>query len=229
MGLLLGGNVLGDGEDGEERHAEGHSGDGGQLLGKQVHDRRREQQQRNQDESNRYLNALDVKVAGNLPLAIFRLGVAQYGHDEDLDYGTLQIPSLCGHSCWRGPGQGSVRRNPATGVHQCTAFSAYRSVLDQFRRAFSIGCFAEAFRRAATQRDGKFTTEARRPRRKLYGTKTPCLCVGACPERSRRVVNDFRRSGAPAENFTPASSVGRAGAESKAPRLESTCYFRSVK
>src|ERR1035437_5728385 len=79
------------------------------------------------------------------------------------------------------------------------------------------------------QRDEKFTTEARRSRRKLYGTKTPCLCVGACPERSRRVVNDFRRSGAPAENFTPASSVGRAGAESKAPRLESTCYFRSVK
>src|ERR1039457_6872496 len=103
------------------------------------------------------------------------------------------------------------------------------TVLDQFRRAFSIGCFAEAFRRTATQRGGKFTTEARRPRRKLYGTKTPCLCVGACPERSRRVVNDFRRSGAPAENFTPASSVGRAGAESKAPRLESTCYFRSVK
>src|SRR5664280_325848 len=83
-------------------------------------------------------------------------------------------------------GQRAVRGNPATGVHQCTAFSAYRSVLDQFRRAFSIGCFAEAFRRAATQRDGKFTTEAWRPRRKLYGTKTPCLCVGACPERSRR-------------------------------------------
>src|ERR1035437_1031936 len=53
------------------------------------------------------------------------------------------------------PGQRSVRRNPATGVHQCTAFSAYRAVLDQFRRAFSIGCFAEAFRRAAQAEERK--------------------------------------------------------------------------
>ncbi len=65
--------------------------------------------------------------------------------DEDFDCGPLQILGLCGHSGSRGPRAALRSREAVNRSHQCTAFSAYWSVLGQFGRACSIRCFAEAF------------------------------------------------------------------------------------
>ena len=83
--MALPGDVaLGLREDGEKHTAENHTGDGGFVLGKQVHHRGDQQHCGNGHQAERNLNFADVQVAGHFPLPILRLGEAQYEHGDGL-------------------------------------------------------------------------------------------------------------------------------------------------
>src|ERR1022692_1677264 len=83
--VLPGGDPLGDGEDSEENNAECDPCDGCQLLREQVNHSGREQYQRDREEADGDFDAPEVKVAWYLPLAIFRLGIAQHRNCERLE------------------------------------------------------------------------------------------------------------------------------------------------
>ena len=71
-------------EDGEKDGAENYSGDGGLILGEQVHDSGDQQHGGDENQSDRNFGFADVQVAGNFPGAVSRLGEAQHEHGDGL-------------------------------------------------------------------------------------------------------------------------------------------------
>src|SRR5712671_921638 len=71
------GAALGNGEHDVQDYRKDAAGHGGYRLGEQVRYRNQEQRERNQPQTHGNLHAAEVKIEGNLELALARTGIAQ--------------------------------------------------------------------------------------------------------------------------------------------------------
>src|SRR6266852_290215 len=76
------GPALGNGEHDVQDYRKDAAGHGGYRLGEQVRYRDQKQRERNQSESHRNLDAAEIKIEGNLELALARSRVTQNQHRQ---------------------------------------------------------------------------------------------------------------------------------------------------